>query len=137
MYGNILISFDNSSCSHQALSWATALARRFKSHLAGLHVYNAVLHESAFQRMEQGLPGHYQKDETLKEQRMIHDALITKGLQLITDSFLKVFSARCEQERLEFEARTAEGKNFAEILKEADSGPYDLAVLGAYGLGHE
>ena len=137
MYGNILLPFDNSPCSRQALSWATCLARRLKSHLVGLHVYNANFHECAFQKMEAGLPERYQKDEVLKEQRMIHDALITKGLQLIADSFLNVLSDRCQREEVSFEEKMAEGKNFAQILKEADNDQYDLVILGAYGLGQD
>ena len=135
MYEKILIPIDNSPGSSLALSWGIGLAKRFKSRLTGIHIYNAQFHEFAFKRMEEGLPDPWRDEEVLKEQRMIHDALITKGLQLIADSFLQVFNERCAGEGVDYESRMLEGKNFEEILKEAKKDGYGLVALGAYGIG--
>ena len=45
--------------------------------------------------MESGLPEKYQGEKELQRQRDIHDGLITKGLEIISDSFLDAFEERC------------------------------------------
>lgn len=135
MYRKILLATDNSPCSGMALSWAQALAKALGAELTGIHVYNARFHECAFQKMESGLPERWQREEGLRTQRMIHDSLITTGLEIIAGSFLKAYEEECGRQGIGFKYRAVEGKNFQEILKEAENSNYDLVVIGAYGLG--
>ena len=48
------------------------------------------MHDVRFKQMEYTLPEEYQHEQELERQRKIHDSLITRGLQLISDSYLDV-----------------------------------------------
>jgi len=86
--------------------------------------------------MEMGLPAHYQKEEELKRQRKIHDSLISRGLGIISESYLSALEKLITDEgsRVTFRKILREGKNYEEIVKEAGKG-YDLVVLSYQGLG--
>ena len=96
MYQSIYLPLDNSAHSLCGVDLAIALAKETGARLTGSHVYAAKLHDRRFRQMEGGLPEAYRKEETLVEQRDIHDDLITRGLQVISDSYLDVFEAKCE-----------------------------------------
>ncbi|MBI5287238.1 MAG: universal stress protein, partial [Deltaproteobacteria bacterium] len=70
-----------------------------------------------------------------KRQREIHEGLISKGLGIISDSYLDRFEKRCRDAGVEFRRKNREGKNFVEILKETEEGGYDLLVMGGLGMG--
>ena len=114
---------------------AIELAKKYEASLVGTHVYAARLHEDRFKQMESGLPPQYQKEDELQRQRDIHNVLIDKGLQLISDSYFSTFAKECEAAGIEVEGKNLEGKNFAEIAKETNNGDYDLVVMGSLGLG--
>jgi nucleotide-binding universal stress UspA family protein len=111
------------------------LAGKFDSRLTGTHVYAAKLHDSRFKQMERGLPSRYQNETVLRRQRVVHDSLISKGLQLISDSYLKVLQERCAKARISWDGKIMEGKNFVEIIRDAEASSYDLVIIGALGLG--
>ena len=67
-----------------------------EGHITANHVYAARLHDVRFRQLETGLPAQFQTAKEIKRQRKIHDKLIEKGLQLISDSFLDQVSSRCE-----------------------------------------
>lgn len=133
MYSRILLPVDNSEESYISAKVAFSLANKFNSRVYGLHVYAAKLHDFRFRQMERGLPEHYQREEELKRQRKIHDSLITKGLELISESYLDVLENLAREHRVNFSRILREGKNYEEILKEADK--HDLVVLSYSGLG--
>jgi nucleotide-binding universal stress UspA family protein len=85
--------------------------------------------------MEDGLPPEYRKVEDLKNTREVHDTLITKGLRIISDSYTAVFLSRAAAAGAEAIGVSREGKNFEELLCEADEGGYGLVALGRLGLG--
>lgn len=60
------------------------------------HVYAAKMHDVRFRQMESGLPEEYQDEQELEKQRAIHDQLITKGMEVITDSYLDVPRFKCK-----------------------------------------
>ncbi len=133
MYGKILLPVDNSEESYLSAKVAFTLAKKFNSDVYGLHVYAAKLHDFRFRQMERGLPEHYQREEELKRQRKIHDSLITRGLELISESYLDALESLAQEYNLEFRRVLREGKNYEEIIKEARD--YDLVVLSYSGLG--
>lgn len=137
MYKKILVCLDNSDWSIGACDAAIALASAFGTAVTGCHVYAARLHDARFRSMEAGVPRRYQGEAELKRQREVHDSLITKGLQVISDSYLAVFQAKAASSGLSNDASgvSREGVNYEEILKEISEGGYGLAVMGAYGLG--
>jgi nucleotide-binding universal stress UspA family protein len=135
LFNRILVPLDNSDNSTSGMKLAIEMAKKFDASLVGTHVYAARLHENRFRQMESGLPPQYQREDELKRQRDIHNVLIDKGLQLISDSYCSVFAKDCAEAGIRVQSKNLEGKNFAEIIKETNEGDYDLIVMGALGLG--
>lgn len=135
MYKSIYLPLDNSAHSLRGLYIAIDLAWQTEARLTGSHVYAAKLHDRRFRQMEGGLPEPYKKEEKLVEQRDIHDDLITRGLQVISDSYLDVFDQRCHAAGLAGRRVTLEGKNWQELVKDISASDCDLVVMGALGLG--
>src|SRR5437879_12014036 len=93
------------------------------------------MHDVRFKQMEYTLPEEYQHEQELERQRRIHDSLITRGLQLISDSYLDVMKAICQREGVPFEYRTFDGKNWECLVEDVAGSDYDLVVMGARGMG--
>ncbi|MBI4215884.1 MAG: universal stress protein [Chloroflexi bacterium] len=136
MFQRILLPVDNSRHSDLSLEMALAVAERFDSTVVGFHAYAARLHENRFRQLEPSLPQKYQGPAALDKQRQVHGSLILKGLEIISRAYLEGCAARCRERGVAFQQRVAEGKNYAEIVKEASTG-YDLVVMGAKGLGED
>jgi len=134
-YQSILLAVDASDHSNRAIGEALELAGIWGSRFTAAHVYAAKLHDRRFRQMEGGLPEHYQKEQELQRQREVHDDLITRGLNIITDSYLDQVEKQSTPLGIELQRRALEGKNYRELVKETNGGDYDLLVLGALGLG--
>jgi nucleotide-binding universal stress UspA family protein len=134
-YRNILNALDSSDHSNRALSDAVSLATLSGARLTGTHVYAAKLHDVRFRQMEGGLPEQFRQEQELERQRDVHDDLITRGLSIITDSYLDQADRLCQQQQVPFLRSSLEGKNYRALAEEANSGKYDLLVMGALGLG--
>lgn len=135
MYKHLLVCLDNSDHSNSAVSLSIAIASASGALLTGCHVYAARLHNARFLEMEDGLPPEYRKEEELRNTREVHDTLITKGLRIISDSYTAVFLSRTAAAGIEAIGVSREGKNFEELLAEADEGGYSLVAMGRLGLG--
>lgn len=135
MYKNIYIPVDNSDHSNMAIDVGIRLAKEFGAKVISSHVYAAKMHDRRFKQMEAGLPEEYHDEQELERQRKIHDSLITRGLQIITDSYLDVVEKRCSSENIPLEVRSLEGKNFKVLVDDINEGGYDLVVMGALGVG--
>ncbi len=131
-YHKILLCVDNSSHSDIAVDQAAVVARAFGSQVAAVHVYAARLHDRRFMDLEPGLPQEYQDPKRLEASRRTHDSLIGRGLRMISDSYIKAVRDRLDG--LAVDGRSIEGKNYVELARESANG-YDLAVIGARGLG--
>jgi nucleotide-binding universal stress UspA family protein len=129
MYGELLVPVDNSQHSDWAVDRAIELASRFDGHVTASHVYAARLHDVRFRQLEVGLPARFQEPEEIRRQRRIHDKLIEKGLQLISDSFLDEVSRRCSDAGIDMTRQLLEGINFEEIIEEANAGEGTLPSL--------
>ncbi|MCP3686811.1 MAG: universal stress protein [Gammaproteobacteria bacterium] len=134
-YKSILIAADSSDHSNRATEEAIALAGHWGSNITGTHAYAAKMHDTRFKQMEGGLPEQYRVEQELEHQRKVHDDLITRGLSIITDSYLDQIEQRCEQKQIPFRRSSLEGKNYRALVNEANQGEYDLLVLGALGVG--
>ena len=135
VYDSILLAVDSSDHSNHGILEAIGLADQYGSRLTAAHVYAAKLHDQRFRQMEGGLPEQYREEDELERQRDVHDNLITKGLSIITDSYLDQVDERAQQSNLKLERCSLEGKNYRELVKETNNGQYDLLVMGALGLG--
>ena len=134
-YRSILVGVDASDYSNRGVKEALDLAEIWQSKVSGAHVYAAQMHDQRFKQMEGGLPEKYQEEQELEKQRDIHDDLITKGLSVITDSYLDQVEIDCRERSISYQARSLEGKNYQQLAREANSGSYDLLVMGSLGLG--
>jgi nucleotide-binding universal stress UspA family protein len=137
MYRHVLVPCDNSRECHYAIDLAIDIARTFGARLTGNHVYAARLHDVRFRQLETGLPARFQTKEEIQRQRKIHDKLIEKGLQLISDSYLDGMEKKCRAAGVPMTRQLLEGIHFEEIAKEANRGDYDLVAMGAFGLGRQ
>lgn len=136
MYKNILIPVDNSDYSNMGIDLGVRISGLSGAKLTASHVYAARLHDIRFRQMESGLPKQFLEEEELEKQRDIHDSLITKGLEVITDSYLDVFEDKCVKASItNFEKRSLEGKNYKAIVDDVEKNKYDLVIIGALGLG--
>jgi len=134
-YRSILIAVDSSDHSNRATEDAIELGKTYQSSITASHVYAAQMHDRRFKQMEGGLPEQFKEEDELERQRDIHDSLITKGLSIITDSYLIQAEKACDAAQLTFKGRSLEGKNYKALINEVNNGQYDLLVMGALGLG--
>lgn len=132
MYRNILLCLDNSLDSGYAAAQTGVIARALGSSVVAVHVYAARLHDRRFEDLEPSLPSEYQDPQRLDASRRTHDTLIGKGLRMISDSYLE--AGRAKLDGVLVEGKSIEGKNYVELVRESMNG-YDLAVIGARGLG--
>ncbi len=129
MYREIFVPVDNSSHSQWAVQRAVEITKRSEGRITGNHVYAARLHDVRFRQLETGLPAQFQTPEEIKRQRKVHDKLIEKGLQLISDSFLDQTERYCQESGVPLTRQLLEGINFEEIIREADRGAGRLPSL--------
>jgi nucleotide-binding universal stress UspA family protein len=129
MYREVLVPVDNSQCSDWAVGRAIEVCAASKGRITGNHVYAARLHDVRFRQLETGLPAQFQTPEEIKRQRKVHDKLIEKGLQLISDSFLDQVEQRCSQVGIPLRRQLLEGINYEEIVNEVNGGAGQLPSL--------
>jgi nucleotide-binding universal stress UspA family protein len=127
-YSEILVPVDNSRESDLAVDRAIELCAN-DGRITGTHVYAARLHDVRFRQLEVGLPAQFQEPAEIRRQRKIHDKLIEKGLQLISDSFLDQVDQRCRTAGVTLRRQLLEGINFEEIVREANGGEGRLPSL--------
>lgn len=135
MYKTIYIPVDNSDHSNTAVDVGVELAKTYGSKIVGSHVYAAKMHDKRFKQMEAGLPEEYHDEKELDRQRQIHDSLITRGLQIITDSYLDYVDKKCNEANLPVERRSLEGRNWKVLAEDINTNAYDLVIMGALGVG--
>ncbi|HEX6306625.1 MAG TPA: universal stress protein [Longimicrobiales bacterium] len=129
LYREILVPVDNSPLAAAALDRAIELCRRSSGRVTATHVYAARLHDIRFRQLEIGLPARFQTPEEIKRQRKIHDKLIEKGLQLISDSYLDESHRRCRAAGVPMTRQLLEGINYEEIAREGNRGEGRLPSL--------
>jgi nucleotide-binding universal stress UspA family protein len=131
MYREMLVPVDNSPHSDWAVGRAIELAAAHgvNGRVTGSHVYAARLHDIRFRQLETGLPAKFQTPEEIKRQRKVHDKLIEKGLQLISDSFLDQVEKRCSAKGVTLRRQLLEGINYEELIKEVNRGAGQLPSL--------
>lgn len=135
IYQSILLAVDSSDYSNRGIDEAIRLAAGFDAQLTAAHVYAAKLHDVRFRQMEGGLPEQFREEQELERQRDVHDDLITRGLSIITDSYLDQVERKSETGNVQLRRRSLEGKNYRELVRETNNGEYDLLIMGALGLG--
>ncbi len=131
----ILVALDASEHANKALDEAVRLAKSADGEITGIHAYAALLHDRRFKMMEGGLPERYLEEQEMGYQREVHDDLITRGLDIISESYHDAGKAVCDEAGVPFKRLSPEGKNYTKVVEAARSGDFDVLVLGALGLG--
>ncbi len=131
----ILVAVDASDHANRALAESVRLARSAEGTITGIHAYAAALHDRRFKQMEGGLPERYRQEEEMDYQREVHDDLITRGLNIISDSYHDAAVIPCRESGVPYRRLSPEGKNYARLVEAARSGDFDVIALGALGLG--
>jgi hypothetical protein len=131
MYKTIYIPVDNSDHSNTAVDVGVEFAKTFGSKIVGSHVYAAKMHDKRFKQMEAGLPEEYHDEKELDRQRQIHDSLITRGLQIITDSYLDYVDKKCNESNLPIERKSLEGRNWKVLVEDINT--YQRLRSGHHG----
>ena len=129
MYREVFVPVDNSENSLWAVDCAIEFCKRSEGRITGNHVYAARLHDVRFRQLETGLPAQFQSADEIKRQRKIHDKLIEKGLQLISDSFLDQTAKSCDVAGVPLTRQLLEGINYEEVSREANRGAGRLPSL--------
>ncbi|MGH7521217.1 MAG: universal stress protein [Gemmatimonadales bacterium] len=131
MYREVFVPVDNSPHSDWAVERAIELCadENTKGRVTASHVYAARLHDIRFRQLETGLPAQFQTPEEIKRQRKVHDKLIEKGLQLISDSFLDQVEKQCAARGVPLRRQLLEGINYEELVKEVNRGAGQLPSL--------
>jgi nucleotide-binding universal stress UspA family protein len=135
MYNRIYVPVDNSEHSNTAVELSVALGKKFEASLVGAHIYAAKLHDVRFKQMEFTLPEEYKEENELEKQRKIHDALIARGLKLISDCYLNTMDELATEAGVPFERKHSDGRNFECIVDDINELDSDLLILGALGQG--
>jgi len=135
VYQSLLLATDSSDHANRGVTEALMVAEQYTARVTGAHVYAAKMHDMRFRQMEGGLPEQFREEQELERQRDVHDDLITRGLSIITDSYLDQLDRACTNAGVPFTRRSLEGKNYRQLVNETNSGEYDLLILGALGLG--
>ncbi|MGP0564716.1 MULTISPECIES: universal stress protein [unclassified Nitrospina] len=135
MFKNIYVPVDNSDYSNECIDLALEFAKDTDATIISSHVYAAKMHDVRFRQMESGLPEEYQDEQELEKQRAIHDQLITKGMEVITDSYLDVPKFKSKARNIPFIGKSLEGRNWIELVRDIKESKYDLVIMGALGLG--
>ncbi len=131
----MLVALDASGHSDRALTEAVRIGGASQGEVTGIHVYAAQMHDRRFKQMEGGLPVRYLEEEEMDYQRDVHDSLITRGLEIISDSYHDVGGKVCAGAGVAYHRLSPEGKNYRRISEVTNSGNFDVLVMGSVGLG--
>ncbi len=134
-FKRFIVALDASDHANRALAEALRLSATAEGEITGIHAYAAALHDRRFRQMEGGLPERYLDEEEMSYQRDVHDDLITRGLDIISDSYHDQAQEACDAVGLPYDRLSPEGKNASRIVEALEAGRHDVLALGALGLG--
>ena len=134
-FKRFIVALDASDHANRALEEALRLSATAEGEITGIHAYAAALHDRRFRQMEGGLPERYLDEEEMSYQRDVHDDLITRGLDIISDSYHDQAQEACDAAGLPYDRLSPEGKNASRIVEALEAGRHDVLALGALGLG--
>ncbi|HEB79551.1 MAG TPA: universal stress protein UspA [Rhodospirillales bacterium] len=136
LFKRILVALDASNHANRALEEALRLAGTSNGVITGIHAYAAQLHDRRFRQMEGGLPERYLEEDEMEHQREVHDDLISRGLNIISDSYHDAAECACAKDGRPYRRLSPEGKNYRRIVEAIDDGDFTMLAMGSLGLGN-
>lgn len=137
MYATIMAALDGSQDSLAGARLALDIARGLDGKIIAAHVYDTRIHNSRFREMEPGLPEKYRTGQALKKIRSEHDTLMMDGFQSLSHGYMENFLALAGREGVNVEEVLVENRNYVGLLQLLQERKFDLAVMGATGLGSQ
>lgn len=134
-YSHILVALDGSEDSLAGGELALDIAERFGSGLRAVHVYDTAIHNTRFREMEPGLPPRYQTPDFKQKLRAEHDSLMQEGFMALSLGYMEDFLRRARERGVAVAETAVSGRNYLTLLDLLGQGDFDLAILGACGLG--
>jgi len=135
LYKTILLALDGSPDSLAGGRLAVALSRHLGCEIACIHAYDERIHDTRFREMEPGLPERYQEPDHLEQLRASHGALMTEGFAALSRGYLEAFLGEARKAGAAVHDLVQKGRNYTVLLEKIETGAFDLAILGATGLG--
>lgn len=136
LFKSIFVGVDGSYHSDLAIDAAIKLAKKFPgTKLIGGHIYATAIHRTRFAEMEPGLPDRYQSDDKLTYLRNTHEDLISNGMDLISDAYLKPLHDSVTENNIPCDLVTGEGRNYLKLVEVLKKDKADLLIFGAQGHG--
>lgn len=134
-YKQILVALDGSEDSLAGGRLALEIAGCCGGSVRAVHVYDVKIHNSRFREMEPGLPPRYRAGDSMKNLRREHEYLMSDGFKALSLGYMEDFLARAGKRGVAATETAVEGRNYLGILDLLQREKFDLAVLGATGLG--
>lgn len=131
---SVYVAVDGSPCGNTAVAVALGLAKAAGAPVTGAHAAAVRLHDDRFRQMEGGLPERFQSEPVLEHQREVHDTLIGRGLDIISDAYLDPVAEQAAIVGVPFAKHKLEGRNFRVLLDDICAGDADVVVLGRFGM---
>ena len=133
MITRILVPVDGSEPSDRAAAFATEVAVRFEASLTFVHVLTRVLARQQLKRYVEHLESAHEPDEI--EIESVEKVLAKSGESEGEELLARMRSKAEEEGVLVVSTSLLDGEPAGTIVREADSGGYDLVVLGRRGVG--
>lgn len=134
-YNHIVVALDGSEDSMAGGQLAIEIAEQFGSRISAVHVYDTKIHLSRFREMEPGLPARYRAPEYMGRLRSEHDSLMNNGFKTLSLGYMEQFLGQAREKGITVTEAPIEGRNYIALLELLKNEDFDLAVLGATGLG--
>jgi nucleotide-binding universal stress UspA family protein len=129
-----LVCVDGSAYSYRAMRVALELGRRFGSDLYVGSAFDPVFHHVVFDGIKGVLSAEAAKVFKFEEQEKLHDSIIDKGLQKLTQTHLKrALALAAQYPEVRVEARVLVGKPYRAVLQWAEEIDPALLVLARHG----
>ena len=123
MYKEILLPIDNSRYSDFGIDMGVALAKN-SSPISQAIMYmlqGCMITDS--NRWSQACQKNIREKRNYRGRGIFYDGLITKGLEIISDSFLDAFEERCRIADIKCSKKTHEGKKLCKDCRGCAGGP--------------
>jgi len=131
--GRIAVALDGSDCAFAAVRRAIGLAKVFAAHLTAVAVYDPFFHRVAFNSVAGVLSAEAAKLFRFREQEVLHDEIIDKGLMRLYQTHLDRAATMAAEAGVAMQTLVLRGKPYDALLDYAEAEQPALLVMGRTG----